>query len=145
MASVPESALLAFVLAGRRGARLAGTVGLVVGAAVGDDRALRDALGRRDRLRIGRGRAVRGAGVAQGAARAVPSSVMRRTKTRLVPVGAMFAFLPVKSTEGRSSCVSGEAAPGADAGSLGDAWQLIGDAVAGMNCTWQFRSRSAPC
>jgi len=48
----------------------------------------------------------------------------------------MFAFLPVKSTEGRSSCVSGEAAPGADAGSLGDAWQLIGDAVAEMNCTW---------
>ena len=50
----------------------------------------------------------------------------------MAPVGAMFAFLPVKSTEGRSSCVSGEAAPGADAGSLGDAWQLIGDAVAEM-------------
>ena len=48
------AALLAFVLAGRRGARLAGTVGLVVRAAVGDDRALHDALGRRDRLRVGR-------------------------------------------------------------------------------------------
>ena len=37
----------------------------MVGAAVGDDRALRDALRGRDRLRVGRGRAVRGAGVAR--------------------------------------------------------------------------------
>ena len=71
------AALLAFVLAGRRGARLAGTVGLVVGAAVGDDRALRDALGHRDRLRIARGRAVRGAGVTAARRRRVGRAEQR--------------------------------------------------------------------
>ena len=46
----------------------------------------------------------------------------------------------VLRTEGRSARVSGGAAPGGDVGSLGDAWQLIGDAIAGAHCTW-YRSK----
>mmetsp|Transcript_7207 Transcript_7207/g.22515 ORF Transcript_7207/g.22515 Transcript_7207/m.22515 type:complete len:237 (-) Transcript_7207:62-772(-) len=57
-------ALQALFIAGRLVGRLARAVGLVVRAARGDDRPLRDALGRRDRFRVGCGRAVRGAGVA---------------------------------------------------------------------------------
>ena len=56
--------LEALLVAGRLVGRLARAVGLVVGAARGDDRALLDALLGRDRLRVGRRRAVRGAGVA---------------------------------------------------------------------------------